>query len=74
MDVSWFLKNIQFISVVGFFSPRMKTAFFLFDLAETGSTSVEEKAKLYTLAYKVRTFHFGIEKLKRSICLHMDKS
>ncbi|XP_058018977.1 transmembrane protein 260 isoform X3 [Ahaetulla prasina] len=31
---------------------RMKTAFFLFDLAETGSTSVEEKAKLYTLAYK----------------------
>ncbi|XP_060549526.1 protein O-mannosyl-transferase TMEM260 isoform X3 [Pantherophis guttatus] len=32
---------------------RMKTAFFLFDLAETGSTSVEEKAKLYTLAYKL---------------------
>ncbi|XP_058018975.1 transmembrane protein 260 isoform X2 [Ahaetulla prasina] len=32
---------------------RMKTAFFLFDLAETGSTSVEEKAKLYTLAYKI---------------------
>ncbi|KAM3855716.1 protein O-mannosyl-transferase TMEM260 isoform 1-T1 [Vipera latastei] len=32
---------------------RMKTAFFLFDLAETGSPSVKEKAKLYTLAYKL---------------------
>uniref|UniRef100_A0A670XZG4 Transmembrane protein 260 n=1 Tax=Pseudonaja textilis TaxID=8673 RepID=A0A670XZG4_PSETE len=32
---------------------RMKTAFFLFDLAETGSTSAQEKAKLYTLAYKL---------------------
>ncbi|XP_029140430.1 transmembrane protein 260, partial [Protobothrops mucrosquamatus] len=32
---------------------RMKTAFFLFDLAETGSPSVKEKAKLYMLAYKL---------------------
>ncbi|KAJ6652746.1 hypothetical protein lerEdw1_010937 [Lerista edwardsae] len=32
---------------------RMKTAFFLFDLAETASMSADVKAELYTLAYKL---------------------
>lgn len=34
-------------------SPRMKTAFFIFDLAETASVTAEMKSQLYTLAYTV---------------------
>lgn len=33
--------------------PRMKTAFFIFDLAETASVTAEMKAQLYTFAYTV---------------------
>lgn len=31
----------------------MKTAFFIFDLAETASVTAEMKSQLYTLAYTV---------------------
>lgn len=37
----------------------MKTAFFIFDLAETASVTAETKAQLYTLAYTV-SLEFGL--------------
>lgn len=41
-------------------APRMKTPFFIFNLAETASVPSNVKAQLYTHAYNVCTLYFCI--------------
>lgn len=43
----------------------MKTAFFIFDLAEKASVTAEMKAQLYTFAYTV-SLAFGLKMLTAS--------